>query len=332
MIKQISLILAIFMISFAFVSAQTNSTPELVNPGTTPDSALYFLDLAMENLGLALTFDNNAKIEKELNIAEERLSEAREMALKNNLEAMAKAEEKHDEVLTKVKAELKVLSASSSKEELKKELQIEQKINDHEIKVKKVKDELKLEIKITGGLTSEQQQLLDSLIASFGDKTEEVGIEINKEKKETKIKIKDETGEDGEDVENELQDELEIEDDDQIEIQVENGIAKVKIEIDDTKQEFEFTVNSNQTEEQVKEQVINEVAKRLSISNQEAKKLTDEFEFEEKEEVEQPETPESEESENEDSNKNGQAEVNEEEGNSNLEEGQGNNSSGNDED
>lgn len=284
-IKNSSVIFGILMFVFLLfsVSAVVENKTILMDPGTTPDSALYFLDLAMENLGLALTFDNDARIEKEFEIAEERLSEAREMALENNLDAMAKAEEKHGEILTKLKLELKEVSADNSTEELKKELKIEQKINEHEIKVKNVKNELKLEIKITGVLTPEQQQLLDSLIASFGDKTEEVGIKINDEKKETKIKIKEETGEDGEDIEDELQDELDIEDDNEIEIEVENGIAKVKIEINDTKQEFEFAVNQNQTQEQIKEQVMNEIANRYSISIQEVKKIKGEFEIEDEE-------------------------------------------------
>ncbi|MBI5391626.1 hypothetical protein HZB00_01355 [Candidatus Woesearchaeota archaeon] len=280
MIKQISLIFAIFMISFAFVSAHADSSVELVDPGITPDSALYFLDLAMENVGLALAFDNNAKVEKELDIAEERLSEAREMALKNNLEAMTKAEAKHREILTKVKAELRGLNSNSSKEELKKELQVEDRVNAHEKKVKIVKDELKIEIKIKGELTLEQQQLLNSLIASFENQTEQVGIEIDKEKKETKAKIKDETGQDGNEIENELQKELKIEDSNKIEVKVKDGIANVKVEINDTKQEFEIKIDSNQTQEQIRGQVMNEIVKKLSISNQEAGKITEEFEFE----------------------------------------------------
>lgn len=272
MIKQISLILAIFVIGFTFVSAQTNST-QLANPGITPDSALYFLDLAIENLGLALTFNNQVKIEKELDIAEERLAEAREMALKNNLNAMAKAEEKHEETLTKIKSELNEIKGDNSTDELEKELEIEEQINDHGEKIKAVKKELKLEININGELTPEQKKLIDSLIASFEGKTGEVQIEINTEKQKTKKEIEDETGEDGDEIEDELQKELDIEDDNQIEIEVENGVAKVQAEINDTNQEFEMKFDSNYTDEQIMEQVINEIAKRYSISVEEVKKI-----------------------------------------------------------
>ena len=88
--KRLGLI-GVFVLMFMLVSVSAieNQTDlELIDAGTTPDSVLYFLDLAIENLGIALTFDNELKIEKELRIAEERLSEVREMALKNNLKAM----------------------------------------------------------------------------------------------------------------------------------------------------------------------------------------------------------------------------------------------------
>jgi hypothetical protein len=279
--KTIGILMFVFLL-FS-VSAITDNETNLTNPGTTPDSALYFLDLAMENLGLALTIDNDARIEKELEMAEERLSEAKEMALENNLEDMAKAEEKNDKILTKLKSELGNVNANNSTEELKKQLKIEQKINAHDVKVKNVKNELKLKIEVSGNLTNEQQQLLDSLIASFENKAGEVEIEINNEKGATKLKITNETGEDGEDIEDDLREELEIEDDNEIEIEVEKGIAKVKVEINDIKQEFELKIDSNQSEYQIREQVMNEIANKYSISVQEVKKIKGEFEIEDEE-------------------------------------------------
>jgi len=87
--------LFVFMFVFVFVSlsvsvsaATENETVlNLTEAGMTPDNAFYFLDLAFDNLGLALTFNNDLRIKKELKIAEERLSEAREMAIENKTSA-----------------------------------------------------------------------------------------------------------------------------------------------------------------------------------------------------------------------------------------------------
>ena len=53
---------------------------ETEDAGVTPDSPLYGLDRAMDRIALALTFNKAAKAEKGLNIAQERLMEAKEMA------------------------------------------------------------------------------------------------------------------------------------------------------------------------------------------------------------------------------------------------------------
>ncbi len=54
---------------------------------TLPDSSLYPLDVSIDNLDLALTFNTYEKASKSLGIVEERISESKKMISKNNMKA-----------------------------------------------------------------------------------------------------------------------------------------------------------------------------------------------------------------------------------------------------
>src|SRR3989344_2935702 len=88
------LVVALLLVLSASILAQGFETLQLVDPGITPDSFFYGADLALENIGLALTFSNDVKIESKINNAEERLSEVRMMALENKVEEMTEAKER----------------------------------------------------------------------------------------------------------------------------------------------------------------------------------------------------------------------------------------------
>ncbi len=208
-LKIASIIAMVLMLLSVPAMAEDNETI-LTEPGTTPDSVLYFLDVAADNLALAMTLNNDAKIEKQLEIAEERLAEAKAMAEKGDVKAMKKAADRHGEIMVKLKTELKSIENGDSESELKKEIEIQQKINEHSDKIMEVRDGLKIKIKVKGDITAEQQELIDSILASLEGQTGEVKIEIENEKSKTKIKIKTETGKDGDELENEIEDELGI--------------------------------------------------------------------------------------------------------------------------
>jgi len=82
-----------------------NVVADNINPeaaaiaGITPDSPFYGIDVAMDNIGLMFTFNNEKKAEKKLQIADERLKEAEMMAATNNIEAMEKARLNHEKML-----------------------------------------------------------------------------------------------------------------------------------------------------------------------------------------------------------------------------------------
>src|SRR3989344_1413136 len=87
--KYLSL-LVVALLAFPAVFAQTEELPDA---GTTPDSAFYFMDVAFDNIGLGLTFNKEKRIEKQLEIAAERLSETKAMAQEGRIEAMQRAQE-----------------------------------------------------------------------------------------------------------------------------------------------------------------------------------------------------------------------------------------------
>jgi hypothetical protein len=204
----VTILLVLFGIPLS--GAQEAPDVDLPDPGTTPDSFLYFLDLALDNLAVALTFNENVKIERSLAIAEERLSEARSMALAGKINAMSRAEKEHGKAMQKIRAEVEEIENSDSEGELKKELEIERKIKTHREKVTEVRDELKVKIKIKGEITPAQESLIETILESLEGQTGEVEIEIKNEKSKTKIKIKQETGEDADEVETRIKDETGI--------------------------------------------------------------------------------------------------------------------------
>lgn len=64
---------------------------QLPNPGITPDSPFYFVDVLGKNIGLFFAFGPDAKAKKAIQYAEERLAEAQAMAAKNKSKEVERA-------------------------------------------------------------------------------------------------------------------------------------------------------------------------------------------------------------------------------------------------
>lgn len=64
---------------------------ELPAPGITPDSPLYFLDELAEQVALTFTFSEEARVQKALQYAEERLAEMNSMVARNDFRATIRA-------------------------------------------------------------------------------------------------------------------------------------------------------------------------------------------------------------------------------------------------
>lgn len=92
----ITLGLAILLLAPLAAFAQENL---LSDPGITPDSPFYFLDLVGEKIGEFFAFSAEAKVKHALATAEERLAEAEAMADKGKDDLAATARERYQERL-----------------------------------------------------------------------------------------------------------------------------------------------------------------------------------------------------------------------------------------
>jgi hypothetical protein len=94
-----TLLSCILVISLLFSGTAYAQEEELPDPGITPDSPFYFFDNWGKNIGLFFAFGPEAKAQKALEYAEERLAEARAMAVRNKIREMEQAANSYDEFL-----------------------------------------------------------------------------------------------------------------------------------------------------------------------------------------------------------------------------------------
>ena len=106
------LILLISILLVPLINAQQTTD----DAGVTPDSFLWGIDKAIDQLTLLLIFDKGEKAKKGIEIARERLLEVREMVEENNLEAAEKAKEEHGKSLVNVKQNIKEIEEDNSTE------------------------------------------------------------------------------------------------------------------------------------------------------------------------------------------------------------------------
>ncbi|MCK4666000.1 hypothetical protein KAU33_04580 [Candidatus Dependentiae bacterium] len=164
MIKSIMLVLVILLAIPTSVQAQD----ELPNPGITPDNILYPVDVFFDDVRLVFTFGEEAKFNKQLQIAEERLAEAQVMNRINNTEATQKAVEEHARIMEQVQVRVNV--SDNLTENLKLQLQMEEKLRIHEEKMLHVNTEF----------TSENQGLMSGTTNQTGLLKEDVQQEKNR--------------------------------------------------------------------------------------------------------------------------------------------------------
>lgn len=184
--------------------ANAQEASESEDPGITPDSFLYGLDVALDKISLLLTFDQAEKSKKGLEIARERLIEVKVMAEQNKTKAMIKAKNEHDQMLDKVKGFIKEIEKDNSTEEIDEEIEVEKELEKHVMKLEEIRGELKVKLKIGGDITPEQQSVIESVLSAMENKTGEVGIEIKNKKGKTKMEIKVKTGKSDEEIEEEI--------------------------------------------------------------------------------------------------------------------------------
>ncbi len=100
--KNLFIVLLISILALTFFSggvAYAQEDMELPDPGITPDSPFYFADKWAKQLSLMFTFREEAKVEKALRYAEERLSEMNAMLAQNKTRAATQATNEYNNCL-----------------------------------------------------------------------------------------------------------------------------------------------------------------------------------------------------------------------------------------
>lgn len=200
--KRIIFGVLLIVLIFPIINAQQITTTDA---GITPDSLFWGLDKAFDQISLLLTTGDVDKAKKGLEIAEERLSEIREMIEENKLEEAKKAKEAHGKTLVKVKEKVEGVEEDDSLEEIRKVIEIEKELENHDEEVEQTFGKLKVKIEIEGEITQEQKDLIDSILNSLKGQTGEVEIEIENKKNKIKIEIEQETGKSEEEIEIEIE-------------------------------------------------------------------------------------------------------------------------------
>lgn len=258
--KFIGVIFGVMLLLSAVAIAQEKQRESV---GIKPDSAFYFLDRWEKSISLAFTSGNDAKIEKRLEIAKERLNEAKLMAEKGDVKSMRKAEAEHALELEKVREGVSKSDDNDSTKSLEKKLELETRIREHSASV----DELKAIVKVQGGLTDDQKNQILAIVESMKGKSGQVEIEVENGKERIKIKIKQETGKTDDQI-----NEIEIELRDKAERSVGAGFVdgvKVRAETEGTisivKLETKFETTTTD-----KTALVNEILDKFSLTKEQA--------------------------------------------------------------
>jgi len=175
-LKITSIILVILMFLFP-VDAVEDSSIDLPNAGTTPNNLFYFIDIAMEKMSLAFTNNEQERIQKQLEYAEERLAEARVMALKGNVKGLQKAEERHNQLMLQIKEKINQTEDS--------ELRL--KVQEHTRNSEMVQQEVQAQVVSAGVYSSEDQGKINGLMEQFRSKSGEVEVQMIQEREQERV-------------------------------------------------------------------------------------------------------------------------------------------------
>jgi len=178
-------LLSLTMVAFA----QENQTPGVPenetdvpgDPGVTPDSPLWGIDVALDRIRLALA-GGPTKAKIGLEIAQERLLEIQAMGKKGNADAAGRAEEEHGKTIDDVKRTVDSLDGTPVENETLKG--IEQGMANHLAALAKVKAKIEANPNIP-------EDVKAKLIAKFENlegKAEELKVKIENKKEQIELK------------------------------------------------------------------------------------------------------------------------------------------------
>ena len=152
----------LFIVMILILAIPASADIELTDPGMTPDNFFYPFDVFFDDVGVALTVNEEAKINKRFEVAEERLAEAQAMIQANKTEMAEKALENHNVLMEQVRA--RINTTNGANETLKLQLQIEEKLRIHEGKI----------VDVASDLDPEDQGVMVGVLNQVGSMEDEV--------------------------------------------------------------------------------------------------------------------------------------------------------------
>ncbi len=182
-----ALLMVLLVATFAAAKGVEVSADAKAQAGVTPDSIFWGLDTAMENVEVALTFNDDSKAKKRILFAKERLVEAKIMTDMDNFEDAEKARRIHQKHMIALKSMLQMQQSINATQELRSNVEIEQELNSQE---KEADSYIKMRIMVKGDLNEEQKSRLIALFESFKNESSSARLSVQQEREKIKIKLR----------------------------------------------------------------------------------------------------------------------------------------------
>ena len=184
----------------AQASVDTNLTG---SANANPDSALYGLKMGWEDVKLAFTFNQHIKAEKELELARERLLEAKIMAEMGNEKGFEKAQKRHDKLIERAEKRLERIDGDGNSSKILdsavKLKGLEVAVEAHDLRIQRLK-----EFVAGANLTDEQTERFNEIISKMEEKNSEMREKLEERQDRIETKLRAVTEKNESEVENEV--------------------------------------------------------------------------------------------------------------------------------
>jgi hypothetical protein len=162
-------------------------------PGITPDSWLYSLDRAWDEMTLAMTFDKTARAEKGIALANERLLELQAMTEQGKDLYALTAEQGYDDAMQKAEQAIMNLENDGSSEAARQAITkisiIQNKTEDHYTRVSDIKEGIIAMMKAKN-MSADKIAHIQQVFSKIEDKAQEVETATSSKKYNAEIRFK----------------------------------------------------------------------------------------------------------------------------------------------
>ncbi len=191
------------------IAAETAIEPTPIDPilvqeqtdvntaGTTPDSPIWGLERAWERVQYSLTFGAEAKSEKALQTATERLYELKLMTQKGNVDAAVKAQAEYAKTMEQVKEQIGKIDDKDSETKLKKTIKVEEKLQLHIQDADKIKGDLE---QIKEKTQTQNKEKIGKIVDDITAETDDAEKAATEKQEKAKVEYKAKEGKTDEEV------------------------------------------------------------------------------------------------------------------------------------